>query len=150
MRIAVGSDERTELTDFVIDELKRRGYKVKLFGALSKESASWPDVALEVAEAVKNGDVDEGILFCWTGTGVTIAANKVPGIRAALCSSPEIARGARKWNKPNILVMSLSETSKEKAKEIIDVWFSTSFDPSEEENIKKVEQIERKYCCLMK
>lgn len=145
MRIAVGSDERTKLTDFVVEELKRRGHTVKLCGALSKDFAPWPDVALEVAESILKGEADEGILFCWTGTGVTIAANKVPGIRAALCSSSEIARGARKWNKPNVLAMSLSETTEEEAKKILDAWFSTDFDPSEEENVRKLEEIERKY-----
>ncbi|PUA34334.1 MAG: galactose isomerase [Candidatus Terraquivivens tikiterensis] len=145
MRIAVGSDERTKLTDFVVEELKRRGHTVKLCGALSKGFAPWPDVALEVAESILKGEADEGILFCWTGTGVTIAANKVPGIRAALCSSSEIARGARKWNKPNVLAMSLSETTEEEAKKILDAWFSTDFDPSEEENVRKLEEIERKY-----
>ncbi|MCL7385152.1 MAG: RpiB/LacA/LacB family sugar-phosphate isomerase [Thaumarchaeota archaeon] len=145
MRIAVGSDERTKLTDFVIEELKRRGHTVKLYGALVRDVAPWPDVALEVAESILKKEADEGILFCWTGTGVTIAANKVPGIRAALCSSGEIAKGARKWNKPNILVMSLSETTEEKAKEILDAWFSTDFDPSEEENIKRLEEIERRF-----
>ncbi len=145
MRIAVGSDERTKLTDFVVEELKRRGHTVKLCGALARDAAPWPDVALEVAESILKKEVDEGILFCWTGTGVTIAANKVPGIRAALCSSGEIAKGARKWNKPNILVMSLSETTEEKAKEILDAWFSTEFDPSEEENIKRLEEIEKRF-----
>ncbi|MEM0090101.1 MAG: RpiB/LacA/LacB family sugar-phosphate isomerase [Nitrososphaerota archaeon] len=145
MRIAVGSDERTKLTDFVVEELKKRGHTVKLCGALARNVASWPDVAVEVAESILKGEVDEGILFCWTGTGVTIAANKVPGIRAALCSSSEIAKGARKWNKPNILVMSLSETTEEKAKDILDAWFSTTFDPSEEENIKKLEEIEKRF-----
>ncbi|MEM2909850.1 MAG: RpiB/LacA/LacB family sugar-phosphate isomerase [Nitrososphaerota archaeon] len=145
MRIAVGSDERTKLTDFVIEELKRRGHTVKLCGALSKDVAPWPDVAIEVAESILKGEVDEGILFCWTGTGVTIAANKVPGIRAALCSSSEIAKGARKWNKPNVLAMSLSETTEEEAKKILDAWFSTNFDPSEEENVKKLDEIEKKF-----
>ncbi len=97
LRIAFGSDEKSHVTDFVEQELRGRGFDVQLFGPLRDESAAaaWPVVASEVAEAVASGNVDEGVLFCWTGTGVSIAANKVPGIRAALCGDAETARGAR-------------------------------------------------------
>ncbi len=93
MRIAVGSDERTYLTEVVTEELKRRGREVLPFGPLAGEEMEWAKVGLEVAEAVARGECDEGIPFCWTGTGVSIAANKVPGIRAALCVDAETARG---------------------------------------------------------
>jgi ribose 5-phosphate isomerase B len=95
MKLAVGSDERTALTDAVIQELNARGYAVELFGALEQPNAPWPLVAPQVAERVKEERADEGILFCWTGTGVSIAANKVPGIRAALVRDAETAKGAR-------------------------------------------------------
>ena len=95
MKIAIGSDERTRLTDIVIEEVKARGHQVTLFGPLIGTNAYWPEVASEVAEKVTGGDVDEAILFCWTGTGISLAANKVPGIRAALCGDAETAKGAR-------------------------------------------------------
>jgi ribose 5-phosphate isomerase B len=146
MRVAVGSDEKTDLTDFVVEELKRRGHEVVLCGALKTgEEVPWPEVGLEVAEKVASGECDEGVLFCWTGTGVTIAANKVPGVRAALCADAETARGARRWNHANVLVMSLRLTSKPVAKEILDAWYSTPFDPSEAEAVERVKEIERKY-----
>ena len=103
MKLAVGSDERTHVTDAVVAELQKRGHTVELFGSLRDEKALWPQVALQVAERVVCGRADEGILFCWTGTGVAIAANKVPGIRAALCHDAETAKGARLWNRANVL-----------------------------------------------
>ena len=95
MKIAVGSDERTHLTDFVIDELRKRGMEVELHGPLGGEKLEWTDVAREVSERVSEGACDQGILFCWTGTGVSIAANKVPGIRAALCQDAKTASACR-------------------------------------------------------
>ncbi len=84
MKIAVGSDERTHLTDAVVEDLRKRGHEVELFGPLKGRPELWPQVGREVAERVASGEADQGVLFCWTGTGVSIAANKVPGIRAAL------------------------------------------------------------------
>ncbi len=86
----------------------------------------WPDVGEKVALEVNKGRSDQGILFCWTGTGVSIAANKVPGVRAALCWDAETARGARLWDDANVLAMSLRSTSTAVAKEILDAWFSSS------------------------
>ena len=145
MKIAVGSDERTHLTDFVIEELKKRGIELELHGPLSGKNIQWADVAQNVAERVANGKCDQGILFCWTGTGVSMAANKVPGIRAALCADAETARGARKWNDANVLAMSLRLTSPIIAKEIIDAWFSASLEKEEAPNVEKVKAIEEKY-----
>ncbi|KRT66030.1 MAG: RpiB/LacA/LacB family sugar-phosphate isomerase, ribose 5-phosphate isomerase B [Candidatus Dadabacteria bacterium CSP1-2] len=145
MKIAVGSDERTHLTDFVIEELKKRGIELELHGPLSGKNIQWADVAQNVAERVANGNCDQGILFCWTGTGVSMAANKVPGIRAALCADAETARGARKWNDANVLAMSLRLTSPIIAKEIIDAWFSASLEKEEAPNVEKVKAIEEKY-----
>ena len=145
MKIALGSDERTHLTDFVIEELRKRGIELELHGPLSGENIQWADVAQNVAERVANGKCDQGILFCWTGTGVSMAANKVPGIRAALCADAETARGARKWNDANVLAMSLRLTSPIIAKEIIDAWFSASLEKDEATNVEKVKAIEEKY-----
>lgn len=139
MRIAVGSDEKTSLTDAVVAYLRQQGHEVSLHGALEKPRADWPDVGREVAQRVAAGEADEAILFCWTGTGVCIAANKVPGIRAALCLDAETARGARKWDHANVLCLSLRSTSEPIAREILDAWFATPFDPNEAEIVARVE-----------
>lgn len=145
MKIAVGSDEKNALTDEVIEELRRRDMEVELFGPLADENVEWAEVAEQVAEKVSKKEYDQGILFCSTGTGVSIAANKVPGIRAALCTDSKTAAGARKWNDANILAMSLRLVSPDVAKEILDAWFQSEADPSEAENIEKVAGIESKY-----
>ncbi|NOX63141.1 MAG: RpiB/LacA/LacB family sugar-phosphate isomerase [Chloroflexi bacterium] len=131
MRIAVGADERNHLTDFLIEALRARGCELLLFGPLRDEARDddpenlWPRVAHRVAMAVADDLADEGVVCCWTGTGVSIAANKVPGIRAALCHDAETARGARLWNRANVLALSLRLTSEPVAKEILDAWFDT-------------------------
>jgi ribose 5-phosphate isomerase B len=104
-------------------------------------------VAQEVAEAVVAGEADEAVLFCWTGTGISLAANKVPGIRAALCGDAETARGARLWNKANVLCLSLRATPEVVAKEILESWFETAYRPNEVDDIclAQVEAIENKY-----
>lgn len=145
MKIAVGSDERTHLTDFVIEELGKRGFEVELHGPLKGKKLEWTDVAEEVSERVREGACSQGILFCWTGTGVSIAANKVPGIRAALCTDAKTAEGARKWNDANVLAMSLRATSQVVAKEILDAWFGSEPEEEEKCNIEKVSGIEKKY-----
>lgn len=150
MRIALGSDERSHLTDFVAAELRERGHAVELFGPIGPDApegvtAPWPDVARAVGERVAGGDAGFGVLFCWTGTGVSIAANKIPGVRAALCHDSETARGARAWNDANVLCLSLRATPEVVAKEILDAWFSASPDPSEEPNIDKVKSLEESY-----
>lgn len=155
MKIAIGSDERTHVTDAVMAELRRRGHELLPVGPLDPAGAAaeppsspedaasppvrpdhlWPAVARAVAEAVAGGAADEGILFCWTGTGVSMAANKVRGIRAALCDDAETARGARLWNNANVLCLSLRRTSEVMAGEILDMWFNTSFIPNDTDNI---------------
>ena len=140
--IAVGSDERTPLTDDVVASLEKRGLQVALFGALGESSPHWPDVAREVAHRVAQGDADQGLLFCWTGTGVSMAANKVPGARAALCSDAETACGARRWNDANVLCMSLRLTAPPVAQEIIDAWLGSEVDESERHNIDKLKAID--------
>ena len=143
MKIALGSDERLPVTDVVAEELKRRGHDVVLVGPPAGEELQWADVAERVGRRVAAGEADQGVLFCWTGTGVSIAANKVPGVRAALCGDAETARGARRWNDANVLCLSLRATSEVIAKEILDAWFDAEPDPSEAENIDKVRELDR-------
>ncbi len=145
MKIAFGSDEKNHLTDFVISELRKHNHELVLHGAIADENIQWTDVAQKVAEKVASGESEQGILCCWTGTGVSIAANKVPGIRAALCVDAITASGARKWNDANILAMSLRTTSNALAEEILDAWFGSSPEDEEKENIEKVKEIEKKY-----
>lgn len=124
----VASDERNRLTDFVVDYVKSQGHGVVRLGALG-ESASdkWVEIGKKAAILVSEGKVDRGILFCWSGTGICMAANRIKGARAALCWNKEIARLARKWDDANILCMALVNTKEEVAKEMIDVFFSTEF-----------------------
>jgi ribose 5-phosphate isomerase B len=143
MKIAVGSDERTQLTSTVIEDLQKRGHTLTLFGPISEaesRDADWPLTSGQTAEAVAHGDADEGIVFCWTGTGASIAANKIAGARAALCHDAETARGARKWNHANVLAISLRTTSEAIAKEILDAWFETPFS-DDEWNLQQIDRI---------
>lgn len=142
MRIAVGSDERTLLTVEVLELLTARGVGVELFGALAGEPWQWARVGLEVGRAVASRRCDQGVVFCWTGTGVSIAANKVPGVRAALCDDAETARGARLWNHANVLALSLRRTSLAQAQEILDAWFATGDDPEEARNVAVLTEAE--------
>ncbi|MBE9174172.1 RpiB/LacA/LacB family sugar-phosphate isomerase [Synechocystis salina LEGE 06155] len=145
MKIAVASDEKCHLTDVVIEHLRDLDHQLMLFGPLAGEIMPWPLVAQQLAEAVADQTVEEGILFCWTGTGASIAANKVPGIRAALVRDAETARGARWWNDANVLVMSLRATSPAIAKEILTAWFTAEVKPEEIPCIQLVTAIEQKY-----
>ena len=123
MRVVLGSDERTALTDAVRDDLVARGAEVVLVGPPAGEPQEWAEVGRRVGESVATGATETGVLFCWTGTGASIAANKVSGVRAALCTDAETAAGARKWNDANVLVMSLRLTSPQVAHEMLDAWF---------------------------
>lgn len=147
MKLIVGSDEKTATTEAAIRWLEEQGHQVELVGPLAERTAAWPEVARNVAESVAQERAKEGILFCWTGTGVSIAANKVPGIRAALCADAETARGARIWNKANVLCMSLRLTSEELAREILEAWFQTSYQPNPEDDacLEQVAELERDY-----
>jgi ribose 5-phosphate isomerase B len=120
MKIAVTSDETYPVHTFVLDWLKQNGHEPIVFGALkSSADESWVKAADEAAKAIMDGKCDEGIFFCWTGTGISMAANKVPGIRAALCTDSETARGARTWNHANVLALSNRLLSQDIAKEIL-------------------------------
>ena len=139
MRIAVGGDERNDVTDHVLEALRKRGHEiVRVVGPVGGRDEQWADVGREVAEAVSSGEAEQGVVFCWTGTGVSMAANKVRGARAALCTDAGQARGARRWNDANVLALSLRLTSRPLADEILDAWFSTTdLDPAEIPNIEK-------------
>ena len=150
MKIAIGSDEKNHVTDFVVDYLQNNGHELMLYGSLNASANDWALVAQQVSEDVAMGHADEGILFCWTGTGVTIAANKVAGIRAALCTDAETARGARLWNDANILSLSLRLTSQPLAKEILDSWFHHVYQSNEvdDRSLDLLDRIEQKYTAL--
>ena len=140
MRVALGSDERTALTDAVADDLGARGHELVLVGPPGGEDKQWAQVGREVGELVATGGCDTAVLFCWTGTGASIAANKVPGVRAALCTDAATAAGARRWNDANVVVMGLRLTSPELAREMLDAWFDTDTDPAEADNITRLER----------
>lgn len=128
MKIVVASDEQTPLTDFTIKYLRSLGHDLELLGDLKEKNGKWAEIAMNAATMLVQKKVDAAIIFCWSGTGATMAANKVKGARAALCWTPQIAQLARKWDDANILTMASVNTTPETAKEIIDVWFSTLFD----------------------
>jgi ribose 5-phosphate isomerase B len=144
MKVAVGSDERDPLVDAVVQDLRGRGHEVSLVGPPAGDDIEWAEVGRNLGGLVATGGVETGVLFCWTGTGASIAANKVRGIRAALCTDATTAEGARKYNDANVLVMSLRLTSPTVASEMLDVWFATKPDPSERDNIALVEMARQK------
>jgi ribose 5-phosphate isomerase B len=134
MRIAFGTDEATSLTENIKAALDERGHQVVVVA----DGDTWPDVGRAVGEAVASGAVDRGVVCCWTGTGVSMAANKIPGVRAALCTDAETARGARKWNDANVLAMGLRLTSAEVANEMLDAFLGTDAEPDERDEIRKL------------
>jgi ribose 5-phosphate isomerase B len=127
MRIAVAADERVGIAEAVVDELRRRGHEPIPHGALNDaERDDWAWASEAAARDVATGRAEQGIVCCWTGTGASIAANKVGGVRAALCGDAETAEGARRWNDANVLALSLHATSRTDLSEILDAWFSAS------------------------
>jgi ribose 5-phosphate isomerase B len=125
MRIAVSSDIDEPVARAVIDELRLRGHTVLAYGALRPgDRHDWAWSAEAAAQAVSSGQADQAVVCCWTGTGASIAANKLPGVRAALCADAYTADGARRWNDANALALSLRLTSEPLLKEILDAWFA--------------------------
>lgn len=141
MKIAVSTDERTHLVDVVLEELQKRGHQADYIGPDPGQEADWPEVTVLAAEQVARGQADEAIVMCWTGTGCTIAANKVPGIRAALCHDAETAKGARIWNHANVLGLSLRATPEAVAKEILAAWFDTPYS-TDDWNLRQMQRIQ--------
>lgn len=125
MKLALVSDELYPVHKVVVSWLKEHGYEPVLFGALKSGEAesSWVTPATQAAHAIQTGECKEGIFFCWTGTGISMVANKTPGLRAALCTDAETARGARIWNHANVLALSNRLLSQDVAKEILAAWF---------------------------
>ncbi len=144
MRISVGADDRGPLPDFVVSMLKELGHEVLVHGDPAGTHEEYVDVAQAVARDVAEGRADEGIVMCWTGTGVSIVANKVPGVRAALSHDAETARGARRWNHANVLALSMRATSEPVAKEILDAWFEEPLgaDAVDLENVAKIQRLD--------
>jgi ribose 5-phosphate isomerase B len=144
VRISVAADERTGVADAVVEELRRRGHEPVLHGALADgERDDWAWASEAAARDVAEGRAEQGVVCCWTGTGASIAANKVPGIRAALCGDAETARGARQWNDANVLALSLRTTSPAVLGEILDGWFEAgpSEDTADQANVHHVDEI---------
>ena len=145
MRIAVAADERCALAQFLLEELSERGHEALVHGALADgERPDWAWGSAAAARDVVEGRAEQAIVCCWTGTGAAIAANKVAGVRAALCADAVTAAGARRWNDANVLALSLRAVGEGVLGEILDAWFAT--EPSAEEgdraNIERVGQLD--------
>ncbi len=147
MRIALATDERVGIAPALVDELTRRDHEVvRAHGALAEnEREGWAWATEAAARDVAEGRAEQAIVCCWTGTGASIAANKVPGVRAALCSDAATAVGARRWNDANVLVLSLRSTSQAMLEEILDAWFAAepsmeADDRANDEHLGEMEQ----------
>jgi ribose 5-phosphate isomerase B len=144
MRIAVSADERTGVAEAVAARLRERGHDVRLHGALAEgERPDWAWASEAAARDVAAGRAEQAVVCCWTGTGASIAANKVAGIRAALCGDAETAAGARRWNDANVLALSLRTTSDALLGEILDAWFAAepSTDADDRANVAHVDEL---------
>lgn len=146
MRVALVSDEPYPVHAVVREELARRGHEAVPFGAIATGAeVPWADAAEEAARAVAAGDCDEGVFFCWTGTGISIAANKVPGVRAALCGDPPTAAAARVWNHANVLCLSNRTLSNDVAKEILAAWFDTRPGDRGTEGVRRLAAVDARW-----
>jgi ribose 5-phosphate isomerase B len=146
MRISVAADELTGMARVLVDEVQRRGHQTLTHGALSDvEPDDWAWASEAAARDVAEGRAQQGIVCCWTGTGASIAANKVKSVRAALCLDAATAAGARRWNDANVLALSLRATSEAELSEILDAWFAAepSPEPGDRENVDHLNDIER-------
>ena len=145
MKISVAADELTGVAESILTELRRRGHETIVHGAYEEgERPDWAWASESAARDVAEGRAEQGVVACWTGTGASIAANKVSGVRAALCPDAQTAEGARRWNDANVLAISLRLTSPAQLEEILDAWFAgqPSADSSDRENVAHLEQIE--------
>jgi len=145
MRISVSSDMDEPVARTLVTELRRRGHDVVTHGALSPgDDPQWAVCSEAAAREVAEGAVDQAVVCCWTGTGASIAANKVPGVRAALCTDAYTADGARRWNDANVLALSLRLTSEPLLKEILDAWFAgkASEDTEDRQNVRRIEALD--------
>ena len=146
MRIAVAADERVGVAEAVAEELRERGHEPVLHGALAEgEREDWAWASEAAARDVAEGRAEQAVVCCWTGTGASIAANKVPGVRAALCGDAATAEGARRWNDANVLALSLRTTSQAELREILDAWFSgePSGESDDRANVAHLSELEQ-------
>jgi ribose 5-phosphate isomerase B len=146
MRIAVAADERVGVADTVAKELRERGHEPVLHGALAEgEREDWAWASEAAARDVAEGRAEQAVVCCWTGTGASIAANKVLGVRAALCGDAATAQGARRWNDANVLALSLRTTSQAELREILDAWFAgePSGEADDRANVAHVSELEQ-------
>jgi ribose 5-phosphate isomerase B len=135
VRIAIGTDEHTPLIDAVCDFLESKGHEAVLVA----DQVPWPAVGAAVGQAVADGTAEMGVVCCWTGTGVSMAANKIAGVRAALCTDADTARGARRWNDANVLALGLRLTTPAVAEEMVEAFLTTPFDASESGHVASLE-----------
>ncbi|MGW5783405.1 RpiB/LacA/LacB family sugar-phosphate isomerase [Streptomyces sp. NPDC003757] len=145
MRICVSSDMDEPVARLLVEELRGRGHDVRTYGALSPGAdARWATCSERAAREVAEGRADQAVVCCWTGTGASIAANKVPGVRAALCTDAYTADGARRWNDANVLALGLRLTSGPLLREILDAWFAAgpSEDAEDRDNVTRVERLD--------
>ncbi|GAB1333895.1 RpiB/LacA/LacB family sugar-phosphate isomerase [Streptomyces sp. E-15] len=145
MRISVSSDMDEPVARLLVAELRQRGHDVREHGALRPGAdARWAVCSEAAAREVAAGAADQAVVCCWTGTGASIAANKVPGVRAALCTDAATADGARRWNDANVLALSLRLTSAPVLGEILDAWFAAepSQDPEDRQNVARVGRLD--------
>jgi ribose 5-phosphate isomerase B len=145
LRVAVSADEVTGVAEALPEELRRRGHEVILHGAyVTEERPDWAWASEAAAREVADGRAEQAVVACWTGTGASIAANKVAGVRAALCADAATADGARRWNDANVLALSLRLTSEAQLGEILDAWFagSSSRDADDVQNVAHLGEIE--------
>ncbi len=145
MRIAVAADELVGVAGAIVDQLRNRGHEPLPHGALAEgERDDWAWASEAAARDVAEGRAEQAIVCCWTGTGASIAANKVDGVRAALCLDAQTADGARKWNDANALALSLRATSEAELAEILDAWFGgePSGEAEDAANVEHLSEIE--------
>jgi ribose 5-phosphate isomerase B len=145
MRISVSSDMDEPVARSLVAQLRTRGHDVVTHGALKPDDdPRWAVCSATAAGEVAAGRADQAVVCCWTGTGASIAANKVPGVRAALCTDAYTAGGARRWNDANVLALSLRLTSEPLLKEILDAWFpaEASEDAEDRENVSRVGRLD--------
>ena len=145
MKLAVAADELTGVAAALLEDLRARGHELVLHGAYaSDERDDWAWASERAARDVAGGQVEQAVVACWTGTGASIAANKVPGVRAALCVDAQTAEGARRWNDANVLALSLRSTSEAELTEILDAWFAAtaSEDPADVQNVAHLAELE--------
>ncbi|MFI5307233.1 MAG: RpiB/LacA/LacB family sugar-phosphate isomerase [Polyangiales bacterium] len=146
MRIAICSDEPYPVHDLVRKLIEARGHSAVSFGSIATgKEAPWAEVAEQAAASVAAGECDEGVFFCWSGTGISMAANKVAGIRAALCADPGAARAARIWNHANVICLSNRTLSTDMAKEILEAWFDTEPGTAGDDGVHRLRDVDARH-----